>query len=90
LNQLLMIKLLNIKNSTKIQNFMHFDSETNIMCWEIAKDPIDHAIELGNFIIHLSKAKKPVLIEILNASKFVGQMDKVKLEGIKKQMMETN
>ena len=60
------------------------------MSWEITKDPIDHAIELGNFIIHLSKTKKPVLIEILNASKFVGQTDEVKLEGIKKQIMETN
>ena len=69
---------------------MQYDAETNIMCWEISKDPIDHAIELGNFIIHLSKTKKPVLIEILNASKFVGQMDKIKIEGIKKQMMEMN
>ena len=69
---------------------MQYDIEANLLSWEITKDPIDHAIELGNFIIHLSKAKKPVLIEILNASKFVGQMDKVKDEGIKRQIMETN
>jgi len=69
---------------------MQYDLEANLISWEISKDPIDHAIELGNFIIHLSKAKKPVLIEILNASKFVGQIDKVKLEGIKKQIMETS
>ena len=69
---------------------MQYDIETNILSWELAKDPIDHAIELGNFIIHLSKARKPVLIEILNASKFIGQKDKIKLEIIKKQIMETN
>ena len=69
---------------------MQYDIEANLISWEITKDPIDHCLELGNFIIHLSKAKKPVLIEILNASKFVGQMDKIKLEGIKKQVMETN
>ena len=69
---------------------MQYDHETNILSWEIAKDPIDHALELGNFIIHLSKARKPVLIEILNASKFVGQMDKVKFESIKKQLAETS
>lgn len=69
---------------------MQYDIETNILSWEIAKDPIDHALELGNFIIHLSKAKKPVLIEILNASKFVGQKDKIKFEVIKKQIMETS
>ena len=67
---------------------MQYDIETNILSWELAKDPIDHAIELGNFIIHLSKGKKPVLIEILNASKFIGQKDKIKLEIIKKQIME--
>ncbi|OGF24210.1 hypothetical protein A3H09_04240 [Candidatus Falkowbacteria bacterium RIFCSPLOWO2_12_FULL_45_13] len=69
---------------------MRYDPETNILLWEIAKDPIDHCLELGNFIIHLSKSKKPVLIEILNASKFVGQQDKIKLESLKKQIMETN
>lgn len=69
---------------------MQYDIEANILSWEINKDPIESAVELGNFIIHLSKAKKPVLIEILNASKFIGQMDKVKLEGIKKQMMEAS
>ncbi len=69
---------------------MRYDLEGNILSWELTKDPIDHAIELGNFIIHISKAKKPVLIEVLNASKFVGQMDKVKLEGIKKQVMEAS
>ncbi len=69
---------------------MQYDIEANLMSWEITKDPIDHCLELGNFIIHLSKTKKPVLIEILDASKFVGQMDKIKLEGIKKQIMETS
>lgn len=69
---------------------MHYDAETNLLILELAKDPIDHCLELGNFIIHLSKSKKPVLIEILNASKFVGQMDKIKLEGVKRQIMETN
>lgn len=70
---------------------MQYDLESNILSWEIAKDPIDHALELGNFIIHLSKTKKPVLIEILNASKFIGQTDKIKgLENFKKQVAEIN
>lgn len=69
---------------------MQYDIEANLISWELSKDPIDHCMELGNFIIHLSKNKKPVLIEILNASKFSGQMDKIKLEGVKKQVMEAN
>ena len=68
---------------------MRYDIEANIISWELSNDQIDHAIELGNFIVHLSKTKKPVLIEILNASKFVGQMDNLKeIKNLKKQIAE--
>lgn len=60
---------------------MIYDPEANIICWEIAKGNITHVSELGNFIIHLSGGNKPILIEILDASKFIGQFDKIK--GIK-------
>ena len=48
---------------------MIYDAEANIMCLEIAKGEISHAREFGNFIIHLSKSGKPILVEILDASK---------------------
>lgn len=57
---------------------MIYDQETNIICWEISKGEINHTKELGNFIIHLSPAGKPILIEILEASKFVNQFEKIK------------
>lgn len=57
---------------------MIYDIESNILNWEVSHGKIDHAIEIGNFIIHVSKAKKPILIEILEASKFIGQFDKLK------------
>ena len=56
---------------------MTYDHEANIISWEIARGKINQAREFGNFIIHLSKAGKPLLIEILDASKFVGQIDKI-------------
>ncbi|MBU4257127.1 DUF2283 domain-containing protein [Patescibacteria group bacterium] len=56
---------------------MQYDPEANIICWEIAKGEINHAREFGNFIIHLSDNNKPILIEILDASKFIGQLDKL-------------
>ncbi len=56
---------------------MIYDPESNLMSIEIAKGKIDHAREFGNFIIHMSKAGKPLLIEILDASKFIGQFDKL-------------
>ncbi len=60
---------------------MKYDIESNIISWEVAKGKISHAHEFGNFIIHLSKTGKPILIEIIDGSKFVGQFDKIK--GIK-------
>mgnify|MGYP001600981954 CR=1 FL=1 len=57
---------------------MIYDPEANIISWELSNSPISHAWEIGNFIIHLSPSNKPVLIEILDASKFVGQFNKVK------------
>lgn len=57
---------------------MIYDPEANILSWEVARDPIDSAKEVGNFIVHFSKAGKPVLIEMLDASKFMGQFDKIR------------
>ena len=57
---------------------MIYDSDANILSIEVAKGEISHAREFGNFIIHLSNSNKPILIEILDASKFVSQFDKLK------------
>lgn len=56
---------------------MIYDMEANIISIEVAKGKISHARDFGNFIVHLSGAGKPLLIEILDASKFVSQLDKL-------------
>lgn len=56
---------------------MIYDPESNLISIEVAKGKIEYAREFGNFIIHFSKSSKPLLIEILDASKFVGQFDKL-------------
>lgn len=56
---------------------MRYDTEANIISWEIGRGEISHAIELGDFIVHVSPKGKPVLIEVLEASKFVGKFDKL-------------
>ncbi|MEA3463686.1 MAG: DUF2283 domain-containing protein [Patescibacteria group bacterium] len=66
---------------------MLYDPEANIISWELAKAPISHAREFGNFIIHLSNSNKPILIEILDASKFMGQFDKLKIPKKIRQVM---
>ncbi|MDD5071326.1 MAG: DUF2283 domain-containing protein [Patescibacteria group bacterium] len=62
---------------------MYYDHETNLISWEITGGKIDHTREFGNFIIHLSSSGKPILVEILDASKFVGQLDKIKVGDLK-------
>jgi uncharacterized protein YuzE len=57
---------------------MIFDPEANILSWEVAKGDISHAREVGNFIVHLSGAGKPILIEMLDASNFIGQLESIK------------
>lgn len=63
---------------------MIYDPEANIMCLQLAQGEINHVREFGNFIIHVSKSEKPILIEILDASKFIGQVDKLKIKDINK------
>ncbi|MDD5031902.1 MAG: DUF2283 domain-containing protein [Patescibacteria group bacterium] len=62
---------------------MYYDHEANLISWEITQGKIDHAREFGNFIIHLSSSGKPILVEILDASNFVGQLDKIKVGDLK-------
>ncbi len=64
---------------------MLYDPESNIISWEVSKGKINHAKELGNFIIHVSVSGKPILIEILEASSFINQFNKIKeIKDIKK------
>ena len=63
---------------------MLYDPETDILSWEVSEGKIIRAREFGNFIIHLSYSQKPVFIEIINASGFIKQFEKIKdLKNIK-------
>ena len=49
-----------------------YDSEADVMSWETTqKGKIDYATEIGNFIVHFSKDNRPLLIEVLEASKIL-------------------
>lgn len=69
---------------------MIYDPEANILSWEVSQGQISHAREFGNFVIHMSPRGKPVMIEILEASSFIGQFDKIKnIKDIKKMIPKT-
>ncbi len=57
---------------------MNYDIDANIISWEIGKGKITHVKEFGNFLVHLSPAGKPILIEILDATKFKTRLSNLK------------
>jgi hypothetical protein len=61
------------KKTTKIS----YESDADVLTWEIGSQKIDYAEEVGNFIVHFSGKNKPVLIEILDASKFLSKAGKL-------------
>ena len=60
---------MNKKNNTKIS----YEPEADVLMWEISNKPINSAKEIGNVIVHFTKNNVPVLIEILEASKFLAK-----------------
>ena len=41
--------------------------------YEVSDEAIDYAEEMDSVIVHFTKSGKPVLLEILDASKFLAQ-----------------
>lgn len=56
---------------------MRYEPEADVLSWELSKGAIDYAEEAGNMVVHFSKKNVPVYVELLNASKFFAQTDKL-------------
>ena len=50
---------------------IRYSRDTDTLLIELSDRKIDHAEEQGQVIIHFSKDNSPVLIEIMDASKFI-------------------
>lgn len=48
-------------------------TDGDILVIKLSNTPYDYAEQEGDFIVHFSKNKRPVRIEVLNASKFIKQ-----------------
>lgn len=59
------------KMTNKEKSFMSYEPEADVFTVEFGSQPIDHAKEIGNIVVHFTKEDIPVLIEILEASKFL-------------------
>jgi len=60
-----------------------YDRETDILLVEMSSNTIDHAEETDNIIVHFDQNQKPVLLEIMEASKFLGDALQTTAESFK-------
>jgi uncharacterized protein YuzE len=50
---------------------IRYSKDVDALLVELSSEPIDHAEESGQFIVHFSKTGEPVLLEILDAKEFL-------------------
>ena len=50
---------------------IRYSKDVDVPSIELGSEPIDHAEESGQLIIHFTKTGQPVLLEILDAKEFV-------------------
>ena len=62
--------------NNKKQAYIKYDHEADVLSWELSGTKIDHAVEMGNMIVHFSPKNIPVLLEILDASGWLKQSEK--------------
>ena len=72
-------------NSVKIS----YEPEADVLIWELANRPIDFAKEMGNVVVHFTKDDVPVLVEILEASKFLHKAEELLIRHQKTPHKET-
>ena len=63
-----------MKTKDKIK--ISYEAEADVlMCETVDNQPIDFAKEVGNIVVHFTKNNVPVVVEILEASKFLTQAE---------------
>ena len=61
--------------------------DADLISWKISKKPFEYAARSGDFVVHYSRDNDPVLIEILNASKFLKEANSSLSKKIQKQVL---
>lgn len=60
--------------------------EDDILVIKLSQELYDHAEMQGNFVVHFTKDKRPVRVEILDASQFLKEESKALPLDIKKRI----
>ncbi len=64
-----------------------YDKEDDVLMIWFSKDPIDYAEQVKNIIVHYSKERRMVLMEILNASKFLKETSRSLPRKVKQEIL---
>ena len=64
-----------MKNKEKVK--ISYEPEADVLTWEISDKSIYFAKEVGDVIVHFTKNNIPVLIEILEATKFLKKAERL-------------
>lgn len=64
-----------------------YEKEDDVMMVELSNDKIDYAEQNGDLIVHFSPKRKAVLLEILDASKFLEKAARSIPEKLKHQIL---
>ena len=57
-----------------------YDPETDIAMCQVSKKKIVHAEEYGPLIVHFDNGNRAVLLEIQDASRFIGELARLALQ----------
>lgn len=66
-----------------------YDKQDDVLMIWLSKERVDYAEQAKDLIIHFSKENKPVLVEILDASKFLKKTSRVFPQHIRSQLSVT-
>ena len=61
--------------------------EDDLLVLKLSNKPFVAAEKMGSFIVHYDKKRIPVMVEILNASKFLKETSKALPESIKQNLL---
>ena len=61
--------------------------DADLISWRVSKKPFEYASRSGDFVVHYSRDDEPVLIEILNAARFLKEANNALPKKIQSQVL---
>lgn len=67
-----------------------FYEDADLISWKLSNKPYEYASRTGDFVVHYSKDNEPVMVEILNASKFLKETNGLLPKRIQQEVLPMN